>query len=219
MFKAVIFDMDGVIVDSEHIFHEVNNNIYNEIGAKISDEEYNSFVGKSSKEIWSYIKNKFKLQHNVEKLINMEFDGFIEYFSKIKNPEPINGIYNLITDLNKHNYKIGLASSSIMRCIITVLNKLKLEKYFEAVVSGENVKNGKPAPDIFLYAAELLNVNPEHCLVIEDSFNGVKSAKSAGMKCLGYINKNSGYQDLSQADFITDSFTTTNFNKILDVFK
>ena len=82
-----------------------------------------------------------------------------------------------------------------------------LKKYFKICVSGNEVKNGKPAPDVFLHTANLLKVNPQECLVIEDSTNGVKAAKSAEMRCIGFQNFNSGNQDLSDADMIISTFS------------
>jgi HAD superfamily hydrolase (TIGR01509 family) len=106
---------------------------------------------------------------------------------------------------------MALASSSTQRVIDTVLEKLALVGVFDPVVSGEEVEHGKPAPDIFLRTAGLLEIPPETCLVIEDSANGVRAAKAAGMVCIGFRNPNSGAQDLSAADAIVASLDEIRF--------
>ena len=93
-----------------------------------------------------------------------------------------------------------------------------LGKFFKTIVSGYEVENGKPAPDIFLYAAKRLGVQPEDCIVIEDSENGIEAATSAGMKCIGFRNLNSGKQDLSSADMVMDSFSEVNYKKLRYIF-
>lgn len=100
---------------------------------------------------------------------------------------------------------LAVASSSSVYNINLVLKAIKLERYFSLIVSGEQVLRNKPFSDIYLKTAELLNLTPEECIVVEDSTNGVKSAKGAGMFCVGYRNLNSGVQDLSLANEIVDS--------------
>ena len=113
--------------------------------------------------------------------------------------EPIPGIIELLDEIKRARVKIGLASSSVRSFIALVLNNLEINHYFDAVVSGEDVKRSKPQPDIFLKAAEKLQVSPDACLVIEDSQHGVKAAIQAGMTCIGFNNPNSGSQDLSRS--------------------
>jgi HAD superfamily hydrolase (TIGR01509 family) len=120
-----------------------------------------------------------------------------------KKLEPMAGIPDLIKFLQQNTFKIGLASSSSRRNVDLILQKLKLAEHFDATVTGTEVKNGKPHPEIFLTCAAKLGVKPEHCLVLEDSPHGIAGAKSAKMKTIGFANPNSGHQDLSQADYHT----------------
>ena len=125
--------------------------------------------------------------------------------------QPIKGIPELLANLKKDGIAIGLASSSEKAFIEMVLEELGIRGYFQAVVSGEEVERSKPEPEIFLRAAELLNVDPADCLVLEDSRHGVEAAKRAGMKCIGYQNPNSGPQDLSRADKIVHTLENLDY--------
>ena len=111
----------------------------------------------------------------------------------------IDGALELIKKLSK-KYVLALASGSPKHIIEDTVKFFDIEKYFKFIISGETIENCKPAPDIFLITAENIDINPENCVVIEDSANGVLAAKRAGMKCIGYVNLNSGKQDLSLAD-------------------
>jgi beta-phosphoglucomutase family hydrolase len=215
MIKAVIFDMDGVIIDSEPIHHNMEKELFNKLGIQVDEDEHNTFVGKTDRDIWGYLKEKHQLTDTIEELLENKVNTFINYVVTREDVKPIDGIVNLLDRLHKRGLKIGLASSSSMKVIEAVINKLDLKKYFDAVVSGENMKRGKPEPDIFLHTAKLLNTLPENCLVIEDSKNGVYAAKAANMKCIGYKNINSGNQDLSKADIVVSSYYDIDLDTIL----
>lgn len=211
MIEAVIFDMDGVIIDSEPIHYKVNQELFKKLEIFVPNDEYKGFIGISNSTMWALIRDKYKLKPSTEELKIMHFNMIIENL-KSCNKKPIPGILNLLKELKQNNIPIGLASSSERECIKLVLRILDIKEYFNTFVSGEEVTNGKPAPDVFLRTAELLKVNPINCIVIEDSKNGTIAAKTAGMKCIGFQNKNSGNQDLSQADLIADSIEELNMN-------
>lgn len=206
MIKAVIFDMDGVIIDSEPLHLEYLLKLFKTLNVSMSTYEYSKFIGTTSTYMWGIIKERFNLDHSVETLIEMDRNGFFDFLSSKHSIEPIYYIPELLNTLKKNNFKIALASSSPIKAISYILDTLKLKEYFNEIVTGDYVKKSKPNPDIFLYAADKLDVLPEECIVIEDSHNGVLAAKSAQMKCIGFRNKNSGNQDLSKADIIINSF-------------
>ncbi|WP_234123836.1 HAD family hydrolase [Clostridium hydrogenum] len=215
MIKAVIFDMDGVIIDSEPIHLKYAMELFKTIEIDMSIEEYNKFIGTNSYYMWNKIINDYKLKYTMEELIKMERNGFYDFISSPNMKiEPIKYIPELLKELKENNYKIAVASSSPMRLIEYILEELKIRKYFDNLVTGDLVERSKPEPDIFLYAAEKLGARPEECVVIEDSHNGVLAAKKAGMKCIGYRNLNSGNQDISKADIIIDSFEEINSKNI-----
>jgi HAD superfamily hydrolase (TIGR01509 family) len=201
MIKAVIFDMDGVIIDSEPIHFESDKMTMKFYEKEISDEELNNYVGVSNQVMWEELREKYKLVASLEELLKKQF-YFKKYLIGNIKLETIFGIRELLHKLKDSGIRIGLASSSSKEFIELILNNLKVKEYFEVIISGDDVQNSKPAPDIFQKAAKALNVEPSNCLVIEDSTHGVKAAKLANMKCVGFSNPNSGNQDLSSADGI-----------------
>ena len=217
MLKAVIFDMDGVLIDSEPFHLIINMRIFNELGINVSFEEYQTFIGTTHEYMWSSLKEKYGLPQKVSELVNMQVSGNIEYL-KNEKVEAIKGVIDLLSEIEKENIKIGIASSSPKEVIELVINKLGISNYFRAIVSGEDFEKGKPAPDIFLEAARLLDTEPMNCVVVEDSEKGVKAAKAAGMKCVGFRNHNTGNQDLSRADLIVDEYNSLKISTLRDLF-
>lgn len=132
----------------------------------------------------------------------------MEYLQSQTDEKLIDGVLFLLEGLKEAGFPIALASSASKENIQAVLKLFYIENFFQVIVSGNQVEKPKPSPDIFIYAASLLKVNPSDCIVIEDSNNGVKAAKTAGMRCIAFKNPNTGVQDLSIADTIVDNFDT-----------
>ena len=202
--KAVIFDMDGVIIDSEPIHFEVDMQTMREFGVNISKDELNKYVGTTNEYMLNDLINKYKVQKSIKEILEYKMELTIRRINETKI-NAISGIPELLISLKHNNIKTAIGSSSPKELIITVIEKFQLGKYFDCIVSGDEVKEGKPKPDIYLEVSKRIGVNPEECIVIEDSRNGVLAAKNAGMKCFGFRNVNSGNQDLSKADIIVDS--------------
>lgn len=204
--RAVIFDMDGVIIDSEPIHFEVDMQTMRDLGFDISSKELEKYVGTTNEYMFSDLKNKYNIKQSIKEIINYKVE-----LTKKKviqsNLGPIEGIKELLVDLKNKNIPTAIASSSPRSFIDVVVFKFNLQDYFKYIISGEEVVNGKPDPDIYIEAAKKLGLSPEDCTVIEDSRNGVLAAKAAGMKCIGFQNINSGNQDLSKADIIVKSIT------------
>ncbi|NLV36995.1 MAG: HAD family phosphatase [Clostridiaceae bacterium] len=209
MVKAVIFDMDGVIVDSEPIHFESDRMTMKHYGKYITDEELSRYVGVSNPDMWAELREKYQLEATVEELLETQF-SYKKLLIGDRKLEPIDGIRELLEQLKGGEVRIGLASSSSREFIEFMLSNLGLAGYFEVVISGEEVQRGKPFPDIFLKAAQGLGVEPSDCMVIEDSGHGVKAAKRAGMRCVGFVSPNSGKQDLSSADEVVCSIRQIN---------
>lgn len=218
MLQAVIFDMDGVIIDSEPFHLEVNRQIYSELGIDFCEEEYAGYVGVSNEEMWADIKKKHALPHPVSQLKEMQISRDIKHI-RSGQEKPIPGVTGLLQDICDKGFPVALASSSSMQLIELITESFGIRKYFTAVVSGENMERGKPEPDIFLHTARLLKVPPESCVVIEDSKNGVTAAIVAGMKCIGFSNPNSANQDISQADLVVDNLTGLSVEVLRHMFK
>lgn len=214
MLKAVIFDMDGVIIDSEPLHYDFEQNHFSQLNIIVDKDYHNSFVGTTSHYMWQNLKDKFRLPQSVEELVSESRSSFLGFLKGLGKLEAIPGIPNLVQELHRNNIKIAIASSSPLDMIEYVINILQLDKYFSVLVTGDYVKNSKPKPDIFILAAEKLDIAADECIVIEDSHNGVLAAKAADMKCIGYENPNSGNQDLSAADIIIKDFNLLNFESL-----
>lgn len=213
MLKAFIFDMDGVIIDSEPLHFLSDKMVMKDFGIEVSDEELNAFVGVTNPLMWQELIIKYDLAASVEELLLIQHKYKTELFSA-GELNSINGIPELLKELKEREIKVGLASSSSRQFIELVLKKLDLFQYFDVVISGEEVLKSKPAPDIFLEAAAALEVNPLDCIVLEDSGHGVTAAKAAGMKCIAFRNPNSGNQKLDAADCIVCTLEKLDFLNI-----
>ncbi|MFT7161627.1 MAG: HAD superfamily hydrolase (TIGR01509 family), partial [Bacteroidia bacterium] len=144
-----------------------------------------------------------------------------DYMQELKSGDiqPVPGVIELIKRLHEIEIPMIVASSAIRENIEVVTDRFGITKYFQGYVSGQDVERTKPNPDIFLKAAEKLNIEPENCLVIEDAKHGVEAAKAANMFCIGYRNLNSGDQDLSKADMIVDKIDEIKLNEINELIK
>lgn len=205
MKKCVIFDMDGVIIDSEPIHQECERKIFSLMGISVSEEEHNALVGATDETMWSRMGKLYNLPITVSEAIQLKKSFYLEYLKSEAYIKPIPYVSELIVDLHKNGFLLALASSSPYEQIDFILSNFELKRYFHSIISGEDVEAGKPHPEIFLKAADSLGANPDSCVVIEDSFNGVTAAISAKMKCIGYKNPNSGNQDLSHAEIVVHS--------------
>lgn len=218
MLKAVIFDMDGVLVNTEPVYYKVTKEILNENGHDIDYKGYEKYIGMTNELTWELLKKEYSINMDTNELIdNMMI--LKDVIIKRDGYELIDGIESLLEDLKKNNIKIGLASSSPICDILDVTKSTGIYKYFDKLISGESVEKSKPSPDIFLKVAYELGINSEECIVIEDSKNGVLAAKSANMKCIGFFNKDSGKQDLSSSDIIISSMRDIDYDSINKIVK
>jgi beta-phosphoglucomutase family hydrolase len=213
LIKAVIFDLDGVIVESENAHIEAEKQTFLKYGVKISADELHEYTGTTAKVMFTELIRKYKLDVMFEEIFHEKEDIFFELLEK--NAEPTRGIITLLRKLKSERIKLAIGSSSTKKQIKYVLKKLGITRLFDSAVGAEDIAHSKPDPEIFLKAAAELNVNPSECLVIEDSKLGVEAAKRAHMKCIGYRNLNSGNQDLSKADVITDDFSKLDIGTLL----
>lgn len=213
MLKAVLFDLDGVIVDSEPLHFEADMLTMRDYGVEISEEVLISYVGTSGPEMWAELIVQYGIPDTLPGIIARQLRHKKGLLAKAKLTA-IEGIPELLRNIKGAGMRIALASSSSRFFIESVIENLGIAGYFEVVASGEEVARSKPAPDVFLRAAELLQIHPEDCVVIEDSANGVNAAKAAGMRAIGFVNLNSGVQDLSAADVIVDAIGKINISML-----
>ena len=212
--KAVIFDMDGVLVDSQPYHFKADIDTMAEYGVIKDQKFYEAFAGTLTDNRMRTLRDMFGLDVPAEELIEKREKMILDIMAN-EDIKPVSGIPELLRSIKALGLKTAVASSSGIELIKLVLDRLGIAVYFDSITSGNDVKMGKPSPDIFLLAAERIGAEPSECLVVEDSENGVKAAKSAGMKALGYINPTSGYQCLDMADFITDDFKKVNIEMFM----
>ncbi|AGF55928.1 beta-phosphoglucomutase family hydrolase [Clostridium saccharoperbutylacetonicum] len=213
--KAVIFDMDGVLVDSEPMYFEIERYLFSYFKVNVSKEQHEALVGTSLENMWEKLIKDNNLKQSKEKIVDYHKKYVIKHVEGLRELLPTKNIKELLEDLKEKDIKIGLASSSPKDLINIILNKLNIKKFFQIIVSGDEVEKSKPHPEIFIKVAQLLNVAPNECVVIEDSSNGVNAAVAAGMKCIGFSNPHSGKQNLENADIIINEFP--NISSYLDI--
>lgn len=217
MIKTVIFDMDGVIVDTEPVHHYAYNQHFKKLNIEVSPEMYASFTGNSTKNTYEKIKANFDVVEEIPDLIETKRNLFNDAFDSKEDLCLIEGVENLIKELNSNGMQLVLASSSANVTIDRVFTRFGLHKYFTHLVSGEDFPNSKPHPAIFQHAAKLSGTSVENCIVIEDSTNGILAAKAAGIFCIGYDSINTKLQDYSKADIVIRDFSEVNFDIIRNI--
>jgi HAD superfamily hydrolase (TIGR01509 family) len=214
MIQTVIFDMDGVIVDTEPVHRYAYFQQFGELKIDVTEEMFTSFTGNSTRNTFQKVKDIFQLDHDVEDMIQRKRTIFNDAFDKKEDLELLAGVENLIKDFHQKGMQLILASSASKVTIERVFNRFKLHNYFTHIVSGEDFPKSKPHPAIFEHAASLSIAPKENCIVIEDSTNGIKAAKAAGIFCVAYNSFHSKDQDLSEADVIINHFSDINFETV-----
>lgn len=201
--KAFLFDMDGVLVDTQQIHTLALKKVFDEYGIETTLEELASFAGTKRGTAFRKAAEERGVTLPIEEMCDAKdavFDAMIEK----TDLKPIAGIPEILQALQKKGVRTAIASSSSREFISLVVDRTGIRPYFDAFVSGQELPESKPNPAIYLLAAQTLGVNPAECIVLEDAYLGVEAAKRAGMRCIGYRNLNSGQQDLSRADVVVD---------------
>lgn len=210
---AVLFDMDGVLIDSQPIYFRQEVEMFRELGIELTPQEHGAFMGVRVRTMWSEIAARFHLSEPVDALIARSEELYLNYLQSVP-VEPVAGVTQLLDELLTNGFQLALASSSSAKNIDTVLELIGLSDFFGIRISGDSVSRGKPDPEIFLRAAERLEMPPGGCVVIEDSQNGVRAAISAGMACIGYENPSSLHQDLSEATCVVKDIREITIRRI-----
>jgi beta-phosphoglucomutase family hydrolase len=202
-FEAVIFDMDGVIVDSEPHHERAFREVFQELGyGETHGIHFPDYYGKSDRVVWVDFMERHKPAQTLDQLAEWKHRRFLEM---IRAEEPIFEELPQLVQRLSGRYKLALASGSSHPTIDAILAMKNLRQYFPVVVSAQDVSRGKPAPDIFLRAAESLKVEPSCCWVIEDSEAGVEAARAAGMAAIGITNSLPA-EKLSRANYVVSTY-------------
>jgi beta-phosphoglucomutase len=212
---AVIFDMDGVLADTGPIHYQSWVKIAKEIGKRFSKELFKSTFGKQSIPI-------------IRKLVGTDYDeDLVRKWADLKekyyremlrdNIVPLPGVLRLLKELNRLKFKLAVGSSGPPENVDMLLNSLEIARYFNIVITASDVKNGKPAPDVFLIASEKLKILPSNCIVIEDAPVGIEAAKNAGMKCIA-LETTHPAKKLSMADLVISDLSKIRTKDIIKLF-
>lgn len=203
MKSAIIFDFDGVIIDSESIRYKTYKELFlKEYSVELPDKDV-TFVGRTPSENMVYFLKMYNLKGNVNELMDKRKELLNNVFSKKENIKPIPGLFGLLKQLQSNEIKLAIASSSSEEYVTNILKYLNLADTFDVVVTGDMVTKGKPDPEIFIKVVNMLNEKRESCVVIEDAINGIAAAKAAGIKVIA-ITSFFSREELSSADKIVD---------------
>jgi len=200
MHRSVIFDMDGVIIDSEHLWERTEKILLASKGLEYDDRYRYKIIGLNQIDSALLLKAHFDLKDSVDFIIGRRIEILLGLYDQHLNMKE--GIPELLNKLSKKGFPIALASSSPGRVIDFVLDKFDLKKFFNIIVSGESTTRGKPHPDIYIFTSDKLGIPPSACIVIEDSANGVKAAKNAGMYCIAVPDRRLSLKEFLIADEI-----------------
>lgn len=203
--KTIISDMDGIVVNSEiEHFLSYQRMLKLDYGIDYSHEDDKEFMGTTDKHVFTMLKKRFpQIKESIPELIERRTKFFFEIFKNKAKALPC--VYSLFDYFKKENLSMALGTSASRKVMEFTLETLHLKPYFQAMVCADDVQQGKPAPDIFLKAAQRLKIEPKYCLVLEDSQYGVQAAKTAGMKCIAIPCGPTLKHDHSQADHIVKS--------------
>jgi len=201
--EAVLFDMDGVIVDSEPLWSEAEKQLLARRNLRYSPSLKTAMMGRDARGAVGYLIEHYSLAESVGELIEERNQLIAEFFKE--HLKAIPGALELVRSVIAAGIKTGLVSSSPKPLVELALGKLRVTGLFDLILSGDQVVRGKPAPDIYITAAEKLEVKPEYCLVIEDAPHGVAAAKGAGMCCLA-ISTSVSVPELAMADRVVSGF-------------
>lgn len=209
MIKCVIFDMDGVIANTQKYHSITESEVLAQYGIKISPEEITQrFSGVNDKFQFETLFTENNLpKPNIEEIVTKKW----LLIATIPSIEPIEGVLEMIKTIKEQKIPISIASSSPLSFINHVVNSLKIRDLFSNLTSGEEVQNGKPSPDIFILSSNRMNITDySNCLVVEDGISGMQGAKSANMKCLALSENH-----IDWVDYCTDNFTKIDIKNIL----
>lgn len=214
--EAVIWDMDGVLADTAPHHLRAWQEIFGKRGINFTEEDFKRGFGIRNDAIIRNILGGQVTKDEIEAIAQEKEKAFRRIIGQ--NVRPLPGALKLLQALNEHGVRMAIASSTTIENIRLIIGGLGIENCFKAVVTGHDVTEGKPSPQVFLLAARRLGVEPENCIVIEDAVAGVVAAKSAGMYCVAVTNTHPE-EKLKEADLIVDTLEAVSIKDILKLIK
>ncbi|MBC8756392.1 HAD family phosphatase [Kordia sp. YSTF-M3] len=219
MLKGVLFDMDGVIVDTEPLHHKAYHLMFDDVEIEVTPELYQSFTGQSTLNICKRLCDHFGVTETPETLVQLKRKHFKHIFANDPSLQLIDGVLDIIKEYHERELKLVLASSASMMTINNIFDRFDLNQYFIEKFSGADLQQSKPHPEIFEKAAFSTGYERSQCMVIEDSTNGIKAANAAKIFCVGYDSVHSKNQDYSIANHVISDFSEIQHDKMQAIFK
>jgi HAD superfamily hydrolase (TIGR01509 family) len=199
--KAIIFDMDGLMIDTEKLYFEVEKEIASEFNKTVPQELMRSLMGMSPKEAARIFIDNLKINMTIDEFLEIR-GSKMEY--KYKNQlEPMKGLFEIIDEFYP-KLDLAIATGSPKRFLDIVVDKLKIRNYFKVLQASDEIKNGKPDPEIYIETINKLKLKPEECFVLEDSSNGARAGKLAGCYTIAVKNVYSYNEDFGFTDYVAD---------------
>ncbi|MFH1286349.1 MAG: HAD family phosphatase [Candidatus Magasanikbacteria bacterium] len=215
-YKAIIFDMDGLLIDSMQYWVDCDQEWFGSFGREVTPELIKFLSGRTIRENMEWMKQEFALEESVEWLMQKRNKMTESIYTQKTQPMP--GVEHLVQSISTSSIKQAIASGSSKERIQTIIDRFSWNDYFDFCLSAEEVGDrGKPEPDVFLKAAKKLGVDPARCVVFEDAENGVVAAKRAGMACVAVPDKRWSVGDFSRADLIADSLEDTRLSDYIHI--
>lgn len=205
VFEAVIFDMDGVLVDSEPHHVAIEKKMFDKLNLDITEEQHQTYMGKATDIMWREIIRDKGLSYSSTELVEITVSETVKHFQE-SDLKPMPGLIEVLTWLQVNGIPVAVASSSGQEVIDVLLKKIGVQEFFKYTVSSELVGGSKPDPGIFIYTASKLGIASEKCIVIEDSKNGVRAALAANMYCIGYGGATIGNDISKEVAFFTRDY-------------
>jgi beta-phosphoglucomutase len=203
MIRGVLFDMDGVLVDSEPFICKASMMMFSEIGLQVQPEDFKPFVGTGENRYIGGVAEKYGLAVDIEKVKARTYQIYREII--IGKLEPLPGATEFVTRCRNKGFRLAIATSADTVKMEANLREIGLPaSTFDGTITGLDVENKKPSPDIYIKAAEKIGLTPQECLVVEDAVSGIKAAKSAGSRCLA-VTSSFDISMLYEADWICNS--------------
>lgn len=213
--EAVIFDLDGTLIDNNPYHIEAWKIFYNKIGKPFSKEEYTKNInGRINRDIFNYIFNTGLSPELIDEYSNEKEALYRELYKPYI--KPISGLIAFLDELEKEKIPKAIATSGLSTNINFMFEHVPIKKYYAQVIDASQVKNGKPHPEIFFKAAASVNAEPQNCVAFEDSVAGIRSAKAAGMKVVGLTTTHTA-EEIKEADLIIKDYTEVSLTKLREL--
>lgn len=210
--------MDGVLIDSEPIHIEIEKKLFDKLGIDLEESVHRSYLGTSIEFMYLDLKMRFNLPESIEELRELDESFRCDYFKHIAVININEGVISLLSEIKSAGLKLAVATSSSPAIAKILLTRCEILTFFDAIVTTSEAGKSKPAPDVYLLAAQKIGVAPANCIVFEDSPNGLSAAKSAGMYCVAIQSDGEFIRKLSNADYLLRTFSGITLGQLFEIF-